>query len=86
MQTTEILITNNNGVHTRPGAQLVKACKQFNSEITIENKGKNVNARSLIKLLGAGICKNDTIKLHVHGIDEKNASEYLTRFLRELEH
>ena len=85
MQITEIIINNESGLHTRPGAKLVKACKQFHSDVYIENGNNRVNARSLIKLLGAGICKNHRIKLQVTGPDEIAASEYLTRFLSELE-
>ena len=84
MQTTEITIRNKSGLHTRPGSRLAKACKQFESEVYIEHSNNRVNARSLIKLLGAGICKNETIKLQVEGSDEIAASEYLTRFLSEL--
>ena len=85
MQTTEITIRNESGLHTRPGSRLVKACKQFESNVHIENGENRVNARSLMKLLCAGICKNDTIKLQVEGPDEIAASTYLTRFLSELE-
>lgn len=85
MQITDITIHNESGLHTRPGSKLVKACKQFESAVFIENGDHKVNARSLIKLLGAGICKNDTIRLLVEGPDEIAASEYLTRFLHELE-
>lgn len=84
MQTTEITIRNESGLHTRPGSRLVKACKQFESDVYIENGSARVNARSLIKLLGAGICKNDSIRLLVEGPDEKAASDYLTQFLSEL--
>ena len=85
MQINDITIRNESGLHTRPGSRLVKACKQFKSDVFIENGDHKVNARSLIKLLGAGICKNDTIRLLVEGPDEKAASEYLTHFLNELE-
>lgn len=85
MQTTEITIRNKSGLHTRPGSRLVKACKQFESNVYIENGSNKVNARSLIKLLGAGICKHDTIKLLVEGPDEIAASKHLTQFLNELE-
>lgn len=84
MHITNIIISNENGLHTRPASELVKACKPFESDIHIESGSNRVNARSLIKLLGAGICKNDTIKLLVEGPDATAASEYLTRLLNNL--
>ena len=85
MQTIEVTIVNENGLHTRPGKNFVKACKQFESTITIVKGEKKVSGKSLMKLMGAGICKDDVIQIHAQGSDEKEAVEYLTGFVAQLE-
>lgn len=85
MQTAQIQVINENGLHTRPGAVFVKACKAFNSNITVENKGRSANAKSLMKLMSAGIVKDDVITLTIEGDDEVAAMEKLKVVLETLE-
>ncbi|WP_066017238.1 MULTISPECIES: HPr family phosphocarrier protein [Endozoicomonas] len=85
MQTAQIKVTNENGLHTRPGAVFVKACKEFSSAITVENKGRKANAKSLMKLMSAGIVKDDVITLTIEGDDEVAAMEKLKVVIENLE-
>lgn len=85
MQSTQVTILNENGLHTRPGQKFVKACKLFESEITVQKGEKTVSGKSLMKLMGAGICKDDTIQIHANGADEAEAIAYLAKFVAELE-
>ncbi|WP_041394895.1 HPr family phosphocarrier protein [Photobacterium profundum] len=84
MESFDFNITNENGLHTRPGALLVKACKVFSSSVTVTKGERTVNAKSLMKLMGLGICKNDQILVAVEGDDEAEAIVYLHGFLAEL--
>lgn len=84
MESFDFNITNENGLHTRPGALLVKACKGFSSSVTVTKGERTVNAKSLMKLMGLGICKNDQILVAVEGDDEAEAIVYLHGFLAEL--
>ena len=45
-----VVITAENGLHTRPAAQFVKEAKEFQSEITVVSGGKSASAKSLFKL------------------------------------
>ena len=85
MQTVEVTIVNENGLHTRPGKNFVRACKQFESNITVQKGEKKVSGKSLMKLMGAGICKDDTIQIHAEGADEFEAVKYLSEFVAQLE-
>lgn len=85
MQTAQIKVTNENGLHTRPGAVFVKACKAFSSTITVENKGRTANAKSLMKLMSAGVAKDDVITLTIEGDDEVQAMEQLKIVIENLE-
>jgi len=85
MQTAQIKVTNENGLHTRPGAVFVKACKAFSSTITVENRGRTANAKSLMKLMSAGVLKDDVITLTIEGEDEVQAMEQLKIVIENLE-
>ena len=85
MQFTEVTITNENGLHTRPGKNFVQACKQFECDITVQKGDKTVNGKSLMKLMAAGICKDDVIQIHADGTDEAEAIAFLADFVTKLE-
>lgn len=84
MQTAQIKVTNENGLHTRPGTVFVKACNAFSSTVTVENKGHKANAKSLMKLMSAGIIKNDVITMTIEGADEVAAMEILKVVIESL--
>lgn len=77
MQTALIKISFEYGLHTRPAALLVKACKAFSSTIVIENNGIKVSAKDLMKLMSAEIDRGDVITLIVEGGDEVVAMQTL---------
>lgn len=85
MKSARVTVVNANGLHTRPGQQFVKACKSFDSEIIIQKGEQRVSGKSLMKLMGAGICQHDIIDIHATGSDENEAIHYLSRFITELE-
>ncbi|WP_262021749.1 HPr family phosphocarrier protein [Vibrio quintilis] len=69
-------IENKSGLHTRPGAMLVKIAKQFDSDISITNltsNGKPENAKSLMKLMTCGVKCGHEILVTLKGHDAKLA-------------
>lgn len=78
-------ITNETGLHTRPGNEFVSLAKTFASEIEIENEnGKRVKGTSLLKLLSLGIKKGSKITVYANGEDENEAVEKLADLLANL--
>lgn len=78
-------ITNETGVHTRPGNEFVGLAKTFESSIELENEaGKKVKGTSLLKLLSLGIKKGSKVTVHAEGIDAEEAVEKLSHFLENL--
>lgn len=78
-------ITNETGLHTRPGNEFVSLAKTFSSQINIENeKGVKVNGTSLLKLLSLGIKKGSKITIYADGTDEEEAIEKLSSLLFNL--
>ncbi|MEI6857201.1 HPr family phosphocarrier protein [Psychrilyobacter sp.] len=80
-----VKITNDTGLHTRPGNEFVTVAKTFESKIEVENEtGKKVKGTSLLKLLSLGIKKGTSITVHAEGTDADVAVEKLTDLLANL--
>lgn len=77
-----LTITNNIGLHARPAALLVKAATAFKSDISLVKDGKEVNARSLLSLMGAAVKQGDTVILRVDGEDEQEALTAIAALIR----
>jgi phosphocarrier protein len=73
----EITVTNKTGLHARPASEFVKKASSFKSNITLSCKGKDINAKSIIGILSAGISMGTAIKISAEGPDEKEAVEGL---------
>ncbi|CAG9000732.1 MAG: Phosphocarrier protein HPr [Candidatus Celerinatantimonas neptuna] len=80
-----VMITAENGLHTRPAAQFVKEAKSFNSDVTVVSDGKSASAKSLFKLQTLGLAKGTTITIRAEGSDEKDAVTKLVALMDELE-
>jgi len=81
-----ITITNETGIHTRPGNKFVTLAKSFESKILVKNEEtkKEVKGTSLLKLLSLGIKKNTKITLTTTGNDEAKAMNELSELLLNL--
>ena len=85
MTSKTVEITNETGLHTRPGNEFVSLAKTFTSQIEVENEaGKKVNGTSLLKLLSLGIKKGTKVTVYAEGADEAEAVEKLGDLLANL--
>lgn len=85
MKSKTIEITNETGLHTRPGSEFVTLAKSFSSQISLENEaGNKVNGTSLLKILSLGIKKGSKITIYADGEDEEQAVEKLAFLLENL--
>jgi len=85
MASKTVEITNDTGLHTRPGNEFVTVAKTFESKIEVENEaGKKVKGTSLLKLLSLGIKKGTNVTVHAEGSDAETAVEKLTDLLANL--
>ncbi len=69
------------GLHARPALQFVELAKRFESNITIDNSGKPIDAKSLLAVLSAGISGGTVISITVEGSDEAAAMKALGEYL-----
>jgi phosphocarrier protein HPr len=47
----EVIVINKLGVHARPAAMFVKVANKFESDITVEKDGEEVNGKSIMGLM-----------------------------------
>ena len=85
MKCVEITVTNDTGLHTRPGNELVKMVKSFEGSIIELEKGdKKVAGNSLLKIMSLAVKKGDVIKIHISGGEEAAIGEQLVAFFASL--
>ncbi|WNF36262.1 phosphocarrier protein HPr [Bacillaceae bacterium IKA-2] len=66
-------ITSETGIHARPATQLVNKAGQFESEITLEYKGKSVNLKSIMGVMSLGVGKGAEVEIKCVGSDAEAA-------------
>ena len=84
MQTKEIVLTNQGGLHARPATFFVQECNKYKSTVTVTCNGKSGNAKSVITLMSLGAGEGKTITLTIEGEDEVVAMENLIQYLEQL--
>lgn len=82
MRSFHYTITDPVGIHARPAGLLVKQVKTYESKITIEKDGSEVNALKLMALMGLCVKKGDTITVRVEGPDEARAAGDLEAWMQ----
>ncbi len=80
----DVVITAENGLHTRPAAQFVKEAKGFECDIKLEAGGKQASAKSLFKLLTLGLVQGATVSIIGEGEDAEQAVAHLAAFINTL--
>ncbi|HJW91244.1 MAG TPA: HPr family phosphocarrier protein [Anaerolineales bacterium] len=70
-----VTIRNKVGLHARPAALFVKEANKYKSTITVsKNEGsKEVNAKSILGILGLGVDFGAVIRIRAEGDDADNA-------------
>ena len=81
MASKTVTMTNPTGLHTRPGGVFVAKAEEFESSVEVENEGKKVNGKSLLKLLSIGIKNGSEVTVHAEGPDAEQAVEVLGELL-----
>jgi phosphotransferase system HPr (HPr) family protein len=84
MVSGEFIITNDSGLHTRPGNDFVKMAKEFSCSVTVSKGDKTADGKSLLKLMKVNVIKGDTIVIRCDGSDEAAALNSLGTYLGSL--
>lgn len=83
MKSFEYVIKDKLGIHARPAGALVKAAKAFDSTVTIDKGGNQVEATKLMAVMRMGITCGDKVTVSVEGSDEEQAFESIKKFFEE---
>lgn len=85
MEVKEFHITADAGLHARPATLLVQAAGQFQADITLTYKDKDVNLKSIMGVMSLGVPKGETVKVSINGEDEVQAMEKITDVMEKEE-
>ena len=72
-------ITHDIGLHARPSVKLTKLAKRFSAriEIAADPEGPWIDAKSIVKVMGAKIPQGTILQLRAIGTDAQSAVEAL---------
>jgi phosphocarrier protein HPr len=71
------------GIHARPATLLVQTASRFDSEITLEYKGKKVNLKSIMGVMSLGVGQGADISITAEGNDANDALNSLEETLKK---
>jgi phosphocarrier protein HPr len=80
----EVVVSHHIGLHARPAATFARLANTFSSRIQVENLTKGsepVNAKSVLRILTAGIEMNDRLRITADGTDEDAAINALSNLI-----
>ena len=72
-----VRITNRNGIHARPAAEIVKLASKFGCEITLVRDDLEVNGKSIMGVMMLAAEFGATVTLRATGPDADTAVEQL---------
>ena len=81
MISRNITIINKLGLHARAASKLVNLASQFASTVTLQNKGNNVNAKSIMGVMMLAASKGTEMVLEVEGEDEEDCSRAIVELI-----
>ncbi|MBD5525877.1 MAG: HPr family phosphocarrier protein [Lachnospiraceae bacterium] len=83
MKEFKYTITDPEGIHARPAGLLVKAVKEFASDIKIAKDGKAMSCKAIFGVMGLGAKQGDEVTLTFEGEDEEAAYDTISKFMQE---
>ena len=83
MKEIKYTITDPEGIHARPAGLLVKAVKEFASDIKIAKDGKAMSCKAIFGVMGLGAKQGDEVTRTFEGEDEEAAYDTISKFMQE---
>jgi phosphocarrier protein len=77
----DVRISNRNGLHARPAAEIVKAAARFKSAITIRRDDMEVNGKSIMGVMMLAAEYGTTLQIRASGPDADAAIETLATLI-----
>ncbi|HEU4692547.1 MAG TPA: glucose PTS transporter subunit IIA, partial [Vicinamibacterales bacterium] len=74
-------VSNPSGLHARPAAVLASRAKQFTADIRLRRGDDEVNARSVVAIMGLEVAHGDRIEIVASGTDAHEAVDALVQLV-----
>lgn len=84
MVKAEVIVNNPTGLHARPAAGVAKIAKQYQCELKIRKGEIEVNPKSVISILKAGMSQGSQLKVTADGVNEAEALEEILQYIQSL--
>ncbi|KYD22924.1 MAG: HPr family phosphocarrier protein [Caldibacillus debilis] len=79
----QIQVKLKDGLHARPAAQFVKLLSRYHSDVFLVKNDRKIEAKSIFNLMSAAVREGDLITVVADGDDEKEALDFVVKFLQE---
>jgi phosphocarrier protein FPr len=83
VRSEQLVISNASGLHARPAAVLASRAKQFTANIRLKRGTDEVNARSVVAIMGLEIARGDRVEIVASGSDADEAVRSLSGLIRD---
>jgi phosphocarrier protein HPr len=74
-------IVNQNGIHARPAAEIVKTAGRFKSQITLVREDLEVNGKSIMGVMMLAAEFGSTVQLRADGPDAQEAVDAISALI-----
>ena len=85
METAELTVNSEQGLHARPADLFIRTANQFSCDIKVNNltAGSDfVNAKSILRVLSPGVYNGHIIQIQAEGTDELQAIEGISALVK----
>ena len=83
MQTRQVNVANDLGVHARLAAQIVRLASRFRCSVSLAFNGRTANARNILAVMLLAASVGSTISIEASGPDEAEALEALSSLIED---
>jgi phosphocarrier protein len=80
----ELRVPNEQGLHARPAALLVKLANTFQSRIELIKDDTRVDAKSILQVMTLAAVQGTVLALEVRGADARSAADAIEKMFQEL--
>ena len=81
VRSAPLTISNPSGLHARPAAVLASSAKRFSADVQIKRGNNQVNARSVVGIMGLEIAHADRVEIIASGPDAAEAVKALSQLI-----
>ena len=85
MKTEKVILKNETGLHARPASELTKVSAKFKCDIKIKTGEKEINPKSILSIMSAGLTANTELEIICDGEKEQEAIGEIKQIFENIE-